>query len=374
MQAAAADTAKEEPPADPLVVRRLRDDVKTLRSSLADTERRAAHAEAYRFSILGLVDEPLQPRLILPDQKVRRPGGRTVILHLTDLHGGEVVQLEQMDGANSYNEAISDRRLDRYFNTAADLMTENWSGAPPEKIILALGGDMVSGSIHPELDQTNWGYVPVTVKRLAERLSGGVALLSNRVQVPVEVYSVPGNHGRQTIKPMSKGRAQTSWDLLVSDFMEACCKSAGLEDVTFYSTQSPDAYFSTYGYHWLLNHGDTTGSKGGQGYIGAAATIIRGHRKLMDTAWRSGRPVHYLLTGHLHTTLRTPFGFAGGSLVGYNEFARDLRLDPEPAKQNMLVVHSQLGVIGMNEIYVGSPEEGTHYHGPASIIRPPIDE
>ena len=55
---------------------------------------------------------------------------------------------------------------------------------------------------------------------------------------------------------------------------------------------------------------------------------MKGHRKLVDVSHRTRRPVHYCLTGHYHTTVKTPFGFANGSVAGYNEYARDLRADP----------------------------------------------
>lgn len=112
------------------------------------------------------------------------------------------------------------------------------------------------------------------------------------------------------------------------------------------------------------------GSKGGQGFIGSAATIIRGHRKLMDTSWRSGRAIHHVLTAHLHTTLESSFGWANGSVVGYSEYARDLRADPEPARQNMLVVHPLHGIVSFNKLYLGHPNEGSHYNGATAIIRP----
>jgi hypothetical protein len=176
-----------------------------------------------------------------------------------------------------------------------------------------------------------------------------------------------------TLKPQSKGRAAMSLDLLATDFAEACVRGSGASGVTFYRTDSPDAYFSTYCFPWLLTHGDAMGAKGGTGFIGPSATIVRGHRKLVDTSWRSGRAIYRVLTGHFHTTIRSPFGYGNGSVVGYGEYARDLRADPEPACQNMLVVHEQHGVIAHQELHLGHPSEGSHYAGPAVVSRPYAD-
>jgi hypothetical protein len=367
--------AQQEAPPDPVAVQRRADAESALRSELKDLRRRLGSAEDIRTSVLGLTQEPLKPRLVIPSGNDDGHGGRTVILHLSDVHYGETVDIEEMDGANRYDVGVARARLGRFFNKSAALMTEYWAGPPPEEIILCLGGDLISGDIHPELAQTNAPAVPATVREVGEHVAGGLVALRTKVGVPIRVYSVPGNHGRMTMKPQSKGRAAGSLDLLATDFAEATFRGAGLDGVSWYRTASPDAHFSTYGWHWLLNHGDSMGGRGGgSGFIGPMASIIKGHRKLVDTSWRSGRPVHFVLTAHYHTTGKTAFGWANGSVCGYGEYARDLRADPEPARQNMLVVHPRHGVINEQPLYLGVPSEGSHYQGPASVVRPQWDD
>lgn len=359
------------PPADPIEVRRLRDEVTRLRGALTEAERRTADAEDIRAGVLGLVEAPLRPRLNLASHDTSHDGGRTVILHLSDVHYGETVSIEEMDGVNRYDVAVAKARLGRFFGKASALMTEHWSGPAPDEIVLCLGGDLISGAIHPELAETNEIAVPATVREVGEHIAGGIVSLRTAVGCPVRVYSVPGNHGRMTVKPQSKGRAAGSLDLLATDFAEATFKGAGVGGVEFYRASSPDAYFSIYGWHFCLSHGDAMGGRGGgTGFIGPAAIVIKGHRKLVDTSWRSGRPVHFVLTGHYHTTLKTPFGWSNGSVVSYGEYARDLRADPEPARQWMLVVHPRHGVINEQPLYLGAPSEGSLYAGPASVVRP----
>lgn len=364
-----------EPATDPIELRRLKDRNAFLETSLKDAERRTVDAEARARDMLGLTAEPLRAQLTLPKPDDPAPGGtRTVILHLSDIHYGEVVLLEEMDGLNRYDAKVAEARLGRFFSHSADLMTKHWKGPPPDEIVLCLGGDMISGNLHPELEQTNEPAIPSTVRQVGEHIAGGIIMLRNEIKRPIRVYCVPGNHGRSTPKPQSKKRSASSWDLLVADFAEAVTRGAKLKEVYFYKAQSPDCYFSTYGFHWLLTHGDAAGFRGGgTGFIGAMATIVKAHRKLVDTSWRSGKPVHYVLTAHHHTTGRTSFGWANGSLIGYGEFARDLRADPEGARQNMLVVHPRHGVINHQELHLGDPAEGSLYAGPATVVRPQWD-
>ena len=362
---------KEKLPADGTAIemRRLRDEVHTANGRCAELERQLIAQKTWRSSILGLAEAPAKSRLVMPSHKSGSRGGRSVVLHLSDIHYGETVSLDEMDGVNRYDAAVARVRLGRFFSTAAALMTVHWTGKKPDEIVLCLGGDLISGLIHDELLQTNAPSVPATVREIGDLIAQGISALLDAVGVQIRVYSVPGNHGRLFHKPQSKGRAPNSLDLLATDFAEAGLR--GVKRVAFFRSASPDAYFSTYGWHWLLTHGDTMGGKGGgTGFIGPMAAIVKGHRKLVDTSWRSGRPVHYVLTAHYHTTGKTSFGFSNGSVIGYGEYARDLRADPEPARQNMLTVHSEHGVINEQPLYLGHPSEGSLYAGPASVIRP----
>lgn len=362
--------ASPSPALDHIRDRADRDLVSNLKARVAEAERRAHDAEMRVRDILGLTAEPPRPQIIKPKKEELTAANRTVVLHLSDIQYGETVRIEEMDGVNRFDQEIAKLRLGRYFSKASELMTEHWKGQPPDEIVLCLGGDLISGSIHEELEITDYPTVPEQVKEIGEIIAGGIVTLNKRVKRPVRVFSVPGNHGRSSKKPRSKHRARSSFDLLATDFCEAATRGAGIKDAAFYRTHSPDAFFNIYNWHWLMTHGDAMGARGGKGFIGAIAVIVRGHQKLSHTAWRSGKAVHFILTGDLHTTCKTPWGYGNGSVAGYNEYARDLRADPEPARQNMLVVHPHYGVINEVPLYLGARGEGSIYEGPATVVRP----
>lgn len=365
---AKASGKQAPPPQDPIAARRDKDNVTTLRAALAEAERRAADAEDIRASVLGLMDIPPRPRLVHVHRPAVESKGYTIVMPITDLHYGEVVLLDEMDGLNSYDVQTARRRLGRLADKAVNVVESYYHST--ERIILFVGGDLISGDIHPELKETNVPAVPIAVKEAGEYLAGVIVKLRGHFSCPIDIYQAPGNHARTTPKPQSKRRAATSLDLLVGDFAELCVKGAGAPDVTFFRTTSPDAYFSTYGYNWLATHGDAMGAGGGTGYIGASQAIVRGHRKLMDTAWRSGKAIHYVLTGHFHTGMKSPFGWGNGSVVSYSEFSRDKRYDPQAAEQWLLAVHPKHGVVGEHPLYLGHESEGSLYAGPATVVRP----
>ena len=345
MQVAPPPPEREEPkpePSDPLDIRRLKDRHTASSAHARRLEAEVLDLRATLADVRGLLGTPPMPSLILPDRAPAGEGGRrAVVLMLSDIQHGEVVRLDEMDGLNRFDSEVSRRRVGRFFAIAADLMTAHWQGRPPAEIVLACLGDNISGHLHEELMATDDQVVPHQVRDVGEVIAGGVCHLARTVGVPIRVFSIPGNHGRDTHKPWAKRRSASNWDLLATHFAEMAVRGGGVGGVAWHHAPSPDAYFSVFDWRFLANHGDTMGGRGGgTGFIGPSATIVKGHRKLVDVSHRTRRPVHYCLTGHYHTTVKTPFGFANGSVAGYNEYARDLRADPEVAQQNMVTVHA----------------------------------
>jgi hypothetical protein len=366
---------------DPIRLRAAQDENARLRLLLRDAERRTADAENHREHVLGLPKEParLQPKF-LRNGDGKGKGRQAVVLHLSDLHVGETVNREEVAGVNSYDVPTARKRIGRLFETACILMTSAWpaSDGAPERVNILLGGDLISGAgLHPEHAETDGGTAFEQVKFAAEYISAGILRLHNELQgrfrksVEIHCISVVGNHGRATFgKPRTKLVSLQSYDTLVADFVEAALRH--VPTIRHFQPRGFDAYFDVAGWPALLTHGDRMGSGGGTGFIGPMATIIKGHRKIVDTEYRQRRPVRWVFSGHFHTTGMTPFGFGNGSGVGFGEFAKSIRADPEPAQQNMVVIHERHGLLRYLPIRLGSIEEGTIYDGSNTMILPTL--
>lgn len=349
---------KPEPlPPDPVSERRAKDEAAFLRRENNALVRRVVELEDIRSGILGL--GPIVKSRIGVVKTPASHGARSAILHLSDVHYAEVIDPDEIDGVNSYNAEIANRRLDRTFDTVCRLLTDHWKGEPPEMLYLCLGGDMVSGALHPELTRTDELLRLPSAKQVAGRIAGGIRMIRQRVGCPVTVLSVPGNHGRLTVKPESKGHVPDNLDTLVSWFVESAVSDD--KAVQFRYGDSVDCLFQVYRFPFLLTHGDRMGSRGGQGFLGPVATILRGHQKLYSDYAERGVILYRILTAHLHTTARLPIGYGNGSLAGWSQFVRDMRARKEPASQNLLIVHSEKGVIDFKEIHPGTPDEGSIY-------------
>ena len=119
----------------------------------------------------------------------------------------------------------------------------------------------------------------------AERIVGyviaGINLLLDKLECPIDVIIIPGNHGRTTRRPESKLYVLTNYDSLVGDFVELYYQSSKRKRrPKFYSPASGDALMSLFGWNFLITHGDRIGSRGGTGFGGPIYTIARGFKRL----------------------------------------------------------------------------------------------
>lgn len=373
---------KLEPPLELSERYRLISEIDKLRGTCTQLVKKLSEAEEHRASILKIAQQPQEPAATLKTDKSSKHGQQGVVLHLSDLHFGEVVNRDEVMGVNEYTLDIARKRTARLFNTVAILVTSAWpaSDPPPAKINILLGGDLVSGhGLHPDHAETDAGTAYQQVKWAADAICHGVIHLREQIKehfkksIPIEIISVGGNHGRMTFgKPRSKQVSIQSYDTLVSDFVESGLRTQA--GVLHSRPRGFDAYFDVVGWPCLLTHGDRMGAGGGMGFIGPMATIIKGHRKIIDTEHRQRRPVFKVFSGHFHTTGVTSFGFANGSGVGYGEFAKSIRADPEPAMQNFVVFHERLGVLRWHPIHVGDPSEGSIYQPNGGLILPTVEK
>ena len=308
--------------------------------------------------MLGLAATPPAPEFAAQAERDQR-GKRSVILHLSDLHCGEVVSLADTDEINSFDLEIFKARIARFGQTAIALMTKHWSGDPPEKIIVVFGGDLVNGELHEDAAKTNDALSAPAVRICAAHLAGLLRELT--AVAPVDVYSVPGNHGRLTRKVEAKHFARDSLDTLVCSVVEMILAGEPGLRVRFFAPPSGDALLKVYRSTFAIIHGNRE-LRGGLGFVGPFAAILRGWQKVHAYYAAQGKRIDLVLSGHMHIAGFIPsLGVANGSLPGPNEFARDLRCKPEPASQNMITVHSERGVISVMQIYVGHPQEGLIY-------------
>lgn len=335
-------TALGQAPEDPKrTIRELRARVKAL-------EERALTDAKVKAAILGSLDAVPEPPRWLVETTHAKKGPGVPCLMATDWHWDEVVEPGQIGGVNRYNREIATERARAFVTNAIDVLTNHMVRPEYPGIVLALGGDMVSGEIHDELVATNEAPVLASVLDLFGVLAWMIETLAGQFG-NVFVPCVTGNHGRTTPKMRAKGRAYTSLDWLLYQFLARRFERD--KRVAFQIPDGPDALFQVYSHRFLLTHGDTLG-KGGDGIIGALGPILRGDTRKRSRNQQIDQSYDTLLIGHWHQLVQMQRVIVGGSLKGYDEFASAWNLPYEPPRQAMWIVNPTRGITFSVPIHV----------------------
>jgi len=315
-------------------------EMESLRKQLREAQAGAAIHE-WAKAIIQQADTQAQERAPAPwlREHVSTPTAAGIpTLLLSDLHWGEVVRSGELGFDNYYDMPEAQRRLQNVTHKAAVLLRDHVVGDYPG-IVLCLGGDLVSGSIHDELQQTNDGTVLQQMLDLFEHLQTTIKFLADefgRVHLPC----VTGNHGRSNQKWQAKRRGHLSYEWLLYQFLQRAF--ACDERVTWQIPDGPDTDFDLLGTRYRLTHGDTFRT-GGDGIIGPLGPITRGTLKRGRMAAAMNQPFDHLLMGHWHTLIWGTNLIVNGSLKGFDEFAMSLSVTPEKPAQALWLTSEQHG-------------------------------
>lgn len=309
-------------------------------------------AEKIRREIYGLKETTPEPPIWISRLRDPKSSGVPCAI-LSDVHMGEKVDRNQVGGVNLFNRAIAKRRLQSWAETLLDLSYNHMVNTDYPGLVLAFGGDMITGIIHDDLRETNDGPVQLALLELQEHLIAAIILLAEkfgRVFIPCVV----GNHGRETLKKRGKNRVYTSYEWNLYCQLELYFKND--PRVQFFIPNETDAYFTIQGHRYLLTHGDDLGVKGGDGIIGALGPIARGTIKVGNQQKQIGRDFDTLLIGHYHTYIprsEAAHVIVNGCIVGYNEFAHViLRVPYSRPTQALWFTHPKYGVTAQWPMYL----------------------
>lgn len=327
--------------------------VRELERELAGIRKDNISAEEIRTKLYKLSEQtPAPPKWLVKSRPSGQPGIPCTMW--SDWHWGEVVNPVEVGGVNAFDRRIAKLRLSRLVDITCDLALHHMGRSPKfPGIVVCLGGDFYTGTIHDELRETNEGFIFQVLHELQDQLCAALTVMADkfgRVFVPCVV----GNHGRTTQRPRAKGRVYENYEWNLYCQLERHFRNDAR--VQFMIPGETDAYFSVLGHRFLLTHGDALGVKGGDGIIGALGPITRGTIKVGRSEAQIGRDFDTLLMGHWHTFI--PRGDASaalvnGSLKGYDEYARlMLRVPYARPSQALWFIHERHGFTAQWPIYL----------------------
>lgn len=297
--------------------------------------------------------ESQKPKWLTPPRVRQVDDHVTLVAVLSDTHYGEVIDPRQMAGSNAYNLDIAEKRTEQFFRRTVRLARDYFAGVKYDGIVLALAGDLVSGDIHDELQQTNEIDTYDTTIWAVPRLMAGIEMWRKEFG-RVHVVSAPGNHGRDNKVPRYKGRSAHNADTHIAKMIALQLGASG--DVTFEIPTSLDAMFSVYDWNFGMEHGDELQKNfTGSAEIGWLGPLIRGTNRKINAYAAEGKRLDYCIWAHGHQLLPVPGrgAIGNGSVCGTNEYARGRKFRPEPPQQALMVVAPTRGITLQAPILVG---------------------
>jgi hypothetical protein len=293
-----------------------------LRLDKAEAARRAAEAEASRLRERLLRYEQsedfysqLRPVVVAPALSQPRTGKReaTPIAVASDWHFGEVVTTEETLGRNEYNLEIAARRASNYWDHVMWLRKDAQRTQTARDQILILGGDMISGSIHPELAATNESGLADQVQACYDAIMPGVRALaadSERLIIPC----VSGNHGRITEKSQIKDGWANSLETLLYRMLREGSRDLG--NVEWLIPRAEGLAIEVMNRKIQIQHGTQIRTGGGIG--GILVPLTR-------WATRAASADLYVF-GHFHQAQFFDSVIVNGSLIGESAYSKWLGL------------------------------------------------
>ncbi len=312
-----------------------------LRSKLSDLESaktrllRELHDREEQILILKELrsEGPLPPIEERPTVGALQRQGVAVLV-CSDWHVEEPVDPEKVNGLNEYSLDIADACIDRLVDAFEWLLRD--ARYDVRTAIVALLGDLLSGYIHAELEESNFLSPTQAILWLSVRLERFLRAIAARCPQldRIIVPCLDGNHGRNTHKIRVSTRSANSLEWLLYHTLAA--KMA--DDPRFEFRIADGEWLFVDVYHDVIafTHGDSFQYGGGVG--GMSIPIRRGISRQFQ-----GKKIAKYCMGHFHQ--QQDFGdiLINGSMIGYSPYAMRIHAPFETRKQSWFLWDSRKG-------------------------------
>lgn len=234
--------------------------------------------------------------------------GGVGVVHLTDLHGNELIDLEH----NQYNTSVMSRRLKKQISES--LAYFKFRGV--SKVVFLAGGDLLNSD--RRLDEllsatTNRAKATVLVSHLITQ-----AILHIREHYEVDIVSVLGNESRAKQEmSFSNNVISDNYDFSIMSMCREVIEASGVDGIKFHSIDKMEEVVNIGDQNWLVAHD--------------VSKFTDKQDKTQSTIGRYGligKNIDFIVGGHIHAHRGTDISCRAGSLAGsntYNEHALNLQ-------------------------------------------------
>jgi hypothetical protein len=193
------------------------------------------------------------------------------------------------------------------------------AGFSIDELVILCVGDFISGNIHKELEMTNEFSAPRQSVKAGGLLADLLQFLSPHFEsVRVECQGAD-NHARLYPKPMAKGKAEHSYNVVVYSTMQDRC--ANLKNVAFNIPEGMKNVVLIQDTRFLTQHGDIVRGWMGTPHYGVERENNR-ERIKRQVIRKLGLDIDYdvMVIGHFHAFDWQERTIMNGSLSGTSEY------------------------------------------------------
>lgn len=293
----------------------LREQVSSLEGALKKERQSTGEARLQILALTEAIQSAKPASMQYAPAKATKGVPITCVLHLTDLHNGEVTQKDEVDGFGEFSPEIFTERLKSLGEKLLKYVSVQRSGYNIPRLHILATGDYVSGELHHELTATNSYPVPVQAVRCGYDLGALGTMLAPHFESVTWDMITSDNHGRLTRKNQAAEGGLNNWGYVVSHVVKQHLSEHKNVRVNIHA--KPSAVVPIGSEKYLCFHGHEIKGWAGLPYYGfdrrAAMEAVK-RMNVPDAAFTK------MVFGHFHTAVSTLLYNSGGSLSGTNAF------------------------------------------------------
>ena len=311
---------------------RLRSEVASLKgrykAALQQIDRERERADAMS-SLGGIRGVPLT-KTVKGRKRVKHDA--TAILMLSDVHCEERVLPETVNGENDYSLDVCQLRLAELEERFIACLHHERNQADIRRVLIWLGGDFLTGHIHPDCVEVAQLSPMNATRWIAERLRGLIDNVAKHAE-SVVVCTNAGNHGRSTEKNRIATELEHSWEQLMYFTLAREEKN---KNVRWQIAEGHLGYVDLDGFLVRTTHGHSIRFAGG--VYGLALPASKAIAR-----WDAGRKADLTIFGHYHSFgwLRGARYVANGSVIGHSPYAERVASPERPCQGMAIIDHGR---------------------------------
>jgi len=293
-----------------------------------------------RYDAALQITERVEPFAIINSNKKKKDEA-TAIVMFSDWHVEERVDAGTINDINSYSPKIAEARANAVIANSLKLINKEREHSDIDTLVLWMGGDFITGYIHPELEESNY-MSPIEAVMFAKKLLSGAIQYYleqgnfKKIIIPCNV----GNHGRTMQKPRVSTANKNSYEWMLFHDLKNNFKLP-----QFIIPDGMYTYVNIYDRLFRFFHGDNIKFGGGIG--GLTVPLIKAIMRADQQT-----KAYYNIMGHYHQYWEAASNcLVNGSLIGYGAYAQRIGATPEVPQQGLRIMDKKRGLTAKFPIF-----------------------